>query len=205
VTSTDELRGRKARLRAAVRGRRDAIPAAERARLSDRIAVRLLKLIDRRAPRTVMLFASFGSEIETRGIIETLDRAGHRVALPVVAGPELRAVAFRPGDPVRTARYGAAEPLSTGDVPPDAIDVVVVPGLAFDREGYRVGYGRGYYDRFLARIRPDARRIGIAFSVQVVADVPHGSSDRPVDCLVTEIETICCRAARAFPRAGPDA
>ena len=111
VTSTDESsRSERRGCGRRSRGRRDAIPAGERARLSDRIAVRLLDLIDRRAPRTVMLFASFGSEIETRGIIETLDRAGRRVALPVVAGPELRAVAFRPGDPVRTARYGAAEP-----------------------------------------------------------------------------------------------
>jgi 5-formyltetrahydrofolate cyclo-ligase len=112
-------------------------------------------------------------------------------------------VAFRLGYPVRTAPYGAAEPRSPDDVPPESIDVVVVPGLAFDRQGYRVGYGRGYYDRFLPRTRADARRVGIAFSMQTVEDVPHGDADQPVDSLMTEIETICCRAERARARAVP--
>ena len=204
MTSTNDLRERKARLRAEVRTRRNEIPPAERARLSGLVAERLLDVIDRLAPRTVMLFASFGSEIDTRGMIEAVDRAGRRIALPVVAGRDLRAVAFRPGDPVRVARYGAPEPEAAGELPAEAIDVVVVPGLAFDRQGYRVGYGRGYYDRFLTRTRPDARRIGIAFSAQTVADVPHGPSDRPVDCLITETETVCCRTERARRRVDPD-
>ncbi|HYM69961.1 MAG TPA: 5-formyltetrahydrofolate cyclo-ligase, partial [bacterium] len=148
------------------------------------------------APRTVMVFSSFGSEVSTRSIIETLLEAGRLVALAVVAGHEMRAAPFRLGDAVRTARYGAAEPASAAEVPPDAIDVIIVPGLAFDRRGYRVGYGRGYYDRFLAWTRPDALRIGIAFHAQVVEAVPHGDADQPVDAIVTEVEFVRCRPAR---------
>ena len=191
-----DLRAEKTQMRASMRALRDAMPAEERARLSDRIAARLRPLLDRLAPRTVMVFSSFGSEVSTRNIIETLLEAGRRVALPVVAGHDMRAVSFRLGDPVRTARYGAAEPASAAEVPPDAIDVVVVPGLAFDRRGYRVGYGRGYYDRFLVRTRPDATRIGIAFHAQVVEAVPHGDADQPVDAVVTEVDIVRCRPAR---------
>lgn len=192
----DELRAEKAQVRASMRALRDAMPAEERARLSDRIAARLRDLLDRLAPRTVMVFSSFGSEVSTQGIIEALLEAGRRVALPAVAGHEMRAAPFRFGDPLQTARYGAAEPASAAEVPPDAIDVIVVPGLAFDRRGYRVGYGRGYYDRFLVRTRPDAPRIGIAFDAQVVEAVPHGDADQPVDAIVTEVEVVCCRPAR---------
>jgi 5-formyltetrahydrofolate cyclo-ligase len=64
--------------------------------------------------------------------------------------------------------------------------VVIVPGLAFDRSGHRVGYGRGFYDRFLATLRPDALTVGICFSVQLVDEVPHGQGDRPVDLVMTE-------------------
>ncbi|HLJ62187.1 MAG TPA: 5-formyltetrahydrofolate cyclo-ligase [bacterium] len=191
-----DLRAEKMQLRASMRALRDALSAEERARLSDRIAARLGALLDRLAPRTVMVFSSFGSEVSTRSIIETLLQAGRRVALPVVAGHEMRAASFRPGDPVRTARYGAAEPTAAAEVPPDAIDVVIVPGLAFDRRGYRVGYGRGYYDRFLVRTRPDTSRIGIAFHAQVVDAVPRGDADQPVDAIVTELEVVCCRPPR---------
>jgi 5-formyltetrahydrofolate cyclo-ligase len=192
----NDLRERKARVRAAARARRDAMPAEARARASDLIAERLLGTLERLPPRTVMVFASFGSEVSTRGIIDALIARGSRVALPVVTRTEMRAAPFRPGDPVRTAPYGAAEPLSADDVPADAIDVVVVPGLAFDRAGYRVGYGRGYYDRFLARTRPGALRIAVAFHVQLVDAVPHGDGDEPVDAIVTEREFIRCRPER---------
>ncbi len=193
----NEVRARKAELRAAVRARRDAIPPDERARLSAAITSRLLQILAELAPRTVMLFSSFGSEVSTRGAIEALAGAGTQVALPVVAGTDLRSVLFRPGDVTRTARYGAAEPVAAPEVPPAALDVIIVPGLAFDREGFRVGYGRGYYDRFLARTRPSAPRIGIAFAVQLVDAVPHRDGDERVDAIVTERDMVRCRPARA--------
>jgi len=76
--------------------------------------------------------------------------------------------------------------IDSGIASPEDIDVAVVPGLAFDRRGHRVGYGGGFYDRFLGRLRPDALTVGICFSVQLVDEVPHGRGDRPVDLVVTE-------------------
>ena len=79
-------------------------------------------------------------------------------------------------------------------VDPATIDVVIVPGSAFDRAGGRMGYGGGFYDTFLTRLRPDARRIGIGFDLQVVERVPREAHDLCVDLIVTEtraIETGC--------------
>jgi len=203
AVAVDDLRARKAQHRTAMRNRRRAIPAEERARLSALIEERLLALLVPLDPTTVMAFSSFGDEVETHAIVQALHRQGRQIALPVVAGRTMRAAAFRPGDPVATARYGAAEPVSAQDVPPAVIDVVIVPGLVFDLQGFRIGYGRGYYDRFLPRLRPDALRIGIAFHVQVVPEVPHGPPDQPVDLVVTDAATIRCRPDRLEGRVPP--
>jgi 5-formyltetrahydrofolate cyclo-ligase len=103
-----------------------------------------------------------------------------------VEGRTIVPVGYRSGDPVKPSSFGALEPAAGEPVGPEEIDVVVVPGLAFDRRGHRVGYGGGFYDRFLGRLRPDALTVGICFSVQVVDEVPHGRGDRPVDLVVTE-------------------
>ncbi len=137
-----------------------------------------------------MAYTSFGSEVDTSGLLQHLSSDDVRIILPRVEGSAMAAVAYHDGDPVRRAAYGALEPSDGEIVPPEEIDVVVVPGLAFDRVGHRVGYGGGFYDRFLRHLRPDAVTIGVAFSKQIVDAVPHGRKDRPVDVVVTEHEII---------------
>ena len=98
-------------------------------------------------------------------------------------------IRYRPGDPTRRTSFGAQEPTGGEPIPADAVDVVAVPGVAFDRAGRRVGYGGGYYDRLLRRT--DATPIAIAVSVQVIDDdLPAGGTDVPVAAIVTETETI---------------
>ena len=94
--------------------------------------------------------------------------------------------------PVETP-YGPAEPARRQPVEPGQVDVVIVPGLAFDRLGRRLGYGAGFYDRWLRRVRPDTMRVGIGFSFQVVDRVPAGGSDERVDVVVTDREVIRVR------------
>ncbi len=86
--------------------------------------------------------------------------------------------------------FGAREPAEEDVLDPRAIDVVLVPGVAFDRAGYRIGYGRGFYDRFLLKTRPDAALVSAAFFLQLVDGVPRGAFDLPVDTIVTERETV---------------
>jgi 5-formyltetrahydrofolate cyclo-ligase len=117
---------------------------------------------------------------------------GARVAFPRVEGGEIVAVAYEPGDPVREGPFGAMEPSAGTLVDPLDVDVVIAPGVAFDRRGGRVGYGGGFYDRFLARTRPGVPAIAIAFGLQVVSEVPEGRADRRVVAIVTEDEVIRC-------------
>jgi 5-formyltetrahydrofolate cyclo-ligase len=185
VSSGNLKRGKRA-LRREARSRRNGLSADQRERMSEDVARCVLALPAVAHASTVMAFSSFGSEVDTGPIIEQLARDGRRVALPRVEGGNIVPVEHRPGDPTKPSSFGALEPSQGERVRPEEIDVVIVPGLAFDRSGHRVGYGRGFYDRFLGALRPDALAVGICFSVQLVDEVPHGRGDRPVDLVVTE-------------------
>jgi 5-formyltetrahydrofolate cyclo-ligase len=179
-------------LRREVLARRDALDPSDRAERGFRVTDRLLGLHELRGASTVLAYWSFGSEVDTQAAIRRLCDAGVRVALPTTRTGDLVAVAYRPGDPVTPAGFGAMEPSADDVVEPEAIDLVVVPGVAFDRRCARIGYGGGFYDRYLARTRVDAQAIAVAFALQLVEAVPQGRSDRRVDAIVTEDEVIRC-------------
>jgi 5-formyltetrahydrofolate cyclo-ligase len=192
VTSA-ALKRAKARVRRRVLALRDAIPPEERARLGARVIDRFLELPELDGAGTVMAFWSFGSEVPTQPLIEALHGGGKRVALPRIAAGDVWPVVFEPGDRVLETSFGAREPAGTLRLAPEDVDVVAVPAVAFDRTGRRVGYGGGFYDRFLARTRSDALRAGIGFGAQVVdEELPAGAFDLRVDVVVTESETLRC-------------
>jgi 5-formyltetrahydrofolate cyclo-ligase len=189
------LKQAKRAARRAVLERRDAIPGPDRDERGRRILERLRALPELERARTAMAFWSFGSEVDTAPLLRVLHEAGIRVVLPRIEGEDLVAVAYAPGDPVAPTAFGAMEPTAAEVVDPFEIDVVIVPGVAFDRAGGRVGYGRGFYDRYLRRLRGDVAAIAVAFAEQVVDSVPAGAIDRRVDAIVTEDEVIRCPAA----------
>ena len=185
------LKREKRRVRERVLALRDASSMEEREAAGRAIVERLLALPEVARAKTVMVFWSFGSEIDTAPLLARLHERGARVALPRIVEGELEARTYAPGDPVTVTTFGAAEPSDGEVVPPEEVDVVVTPGVAFDRRGMRVGYGGGYYDRFFARIRDDAVRVGIGYAVQLVDEpLPAGSFDQPLDLLVTEAEVL---------------
>jgi 5-formyltetrahydrofolate cyclo-ligase len=194
--ASDDIREAKAGVRARLKALRRTMPAAERARLSVVVEDRFFDIPFLARARTVMAFSSFGSEVCTDGIIGRLHVRGQRIVLPVVVGDYLEPVVFRPGDAMRRTSYGADEPLSAERADVSAIDVVIVPGLAFDQRGYRIGYGGGFYDRFLPRLDPRTLRVGIAYHCQLIEELPHGMADETVDLVVTDRETVLCRADR---------
>jgi 5-formyltetrahydrofolate cyclo-ligase len=178
-----------------MRAVRQAISPDDRGILSDRIATRLFELPALGAARAVLLFYSFGSEVTTREISRRLLTEGRRVLLPFLEGSDrMEAAELRPGRPPVATTYGPKEPADRAAVDPEDVDLVVAPGLAFDRMGYRLGYGGGHYDRYLARLGPHATRVGIAFHVQVRERIPSGPDDQRLDFVVTERETIDCQA-----------
>ncbi len=146
-----------------------------------------------------MFFVSFGSEVDTLPMIRKALAEGKRVAAPR-AEPERRELtACEIGDAeedLAPGAHGIREPKAHCPiVAAEEIEAVLVPAAAWGEDGYRVGYGGGYYDRFLGRVK-HAHRVGLGLEVQVACEVPHGARDLAVDVLVTE------EAVRRFGRRG---
>jgi 5-formyltetrahydrofolate cyclo-ligase len=183
----DDVAARKRELRGRMREVRAAIGPEQRAELSRRIEDALFALPEVRAARTVLLFSSFGTEVPTAAMVDRLLDEGRRVLLPFLDEQgDMEAAELRPGESPVPSGYGPNEPPRRAAVDPREIDVVVTPGLAFDRRGARLGLGGGHYDRFLPRLRQEAKRIGLAFAVQVLDELPVEPADQRVEVVVTE-------------------
>jgi len=184
----------KAELRREALARRDALPAADRAQAAETIAARKFPLAV--APGVVVAgFMPMKSEINPLPLMRKLADAGARIVLPVVAGQGkpliMRAWAF--GEPLAAGVWGIRQPEPAA--PALAPDILIVPLLAFDRAGHRIGYGAGYYDLTLAalRARQAVVAVGIAFAAQEIAAVPATPHDAPLDLVLTEREVIDLR------------
>jgi 5-formyltetrahydrofolate cyclo-ligase len=184
--------------RQAMRALRDALPVEERATASAAIARRAAEMMacdrDLRAI-TVALYAPKDSEVDTAGLDAALRSAGARVVYPRV-DDQRRELAFHLAAPpaLVVGHFGLLEPRpdERTAVELGEIRAFFVPGLAFDRQGSRLGWGRGHYDATFAAVPSSARRawrIGLAFERQLVAEVPHEAHDVRLDCVVTEIAT----------------
>jgi 5-formyltetrahydrofolate cyclo-ligase len=195
VTVDAPLRAAKAALRARVLAARDALVPEARRAASAAILAAVGGLEAWHGARRVLSYASFGSEPDTAALnqavlsrdrallLPRIDRATRSLTLHRVAD---LAAALTPGT------WGILEP-DPGRCPvvePATVDLVVVPGVAFDVTGSRLGYGGGYYDRLLAEVSAGAARIALAFELQVVDRVPAGPDDRRVDLIVTERRTV---------------
>ena len=131
-----------------------------------------------------------GEEMDPRPLMLALASRGHFLALPVTPprGQPLSFRAWKPGAALRTGPMGTSEPAGGDELRPD---VLLVPLLAFDRAGRRLGYGGGYYDRTLAAL-PGAKAIGIAYAGQEMAEVPAGPQDMRLSLIATEDSVIVC-------------
>ncbi|MDP3097932.1 MAG: 5-formyltetrahydrofolate cyclo-ligase [Syntrophales bacterium] len=172
---------------------RNAMPLEAIAAKSCEIVRRLKELQEIRESSTLMVFLSFGSEVVTDGLIVWGWEAGKRIVVPFCHPESRELTPCLLGDfaELETGHYGIREPKADRliPVPREEIDAVLIPAVAFDRQGRRVGYGGGYYDRFLPEI-PRAARIGAAFACQIVAEIPPDPHDVPADRIVTEDELI---------------
>jgi len=201
----------KQRLRAAARKIRADAQAADRDGLAaDQVAARFIAAFSRgsrlgpdsdhaglRPDAVVAGYWPLGSELDVRPLMIRLVAAGAALVLPVVraAGQPLEFRRWQPGDPLQPGEYGVMQPLSTAPVAIPAL--LLVPLLAFDKDGWRLGYGAGYYDRTLAELRDrqgtePPLAIGIAYAAQEMPALPHHAGDHKLDGVVTE------QAARRF-------
>jgi 5-formyltetrahydrofolate cyclo-ligase len=176
--------------------RRDAIPAAERAQAAETIAARAFPLALK--PGIIVSgFMPLKTEINPLPVLRKLASAGAQLALPAIAGRgqplTMRAFAF--GDELASGQWGIREPKP--DAPEVAPDILLVPLLAFDRNGHRIGYGAGYYDMTIAKLRAMKPVIaaGIAFAAQEIEEVPVTARDARLDLVLTEREVIDLRGS----------
>jgi len=187
------MQDEKNRLRAAIRRHVAALSADERRAASDSIARRVLALAAFCQARAVMLFASMPDEVDTSAIIAGALAAGKRVGLPRCrpGGHELDVIEIAdPAADPAPGRYGIPEPVGDCLIPPADLDLVLVPGRAFDRSGNRLGRGAAYYDRFLAGAAARALRCAVCFEGQLLPTVPHDAHDVPVHVIVTDKQVV---------------
>ena len=176
--------------------RRDALPAAERAAAAAAIAARPLPVVVR--PGAIVAgFSPLKSEINPLPLLRAFAAAGAALALPAVAGrgKPLTMRAWNFGEPLVSGVWGIREPPESA--PEVFPDILIVPMLAFDRTGRRIGYGAGYYDMTIARLRgmKPVIALGIAYAAQELAQIPTTPRDARLDFVLTEREVIDFRKA----------
>jgi len=148
-------------------------------------------------PRTIIhLFRSFGEEVETGPLLETIREMGFGLVVPVVHHENSRSslLLSKVGEKTtwKAGPFQIPEPDPVIPVSPDHVSLFFLPGLAFDRSGNRLGYGKGYYDQLLSGVGREIPRVALAFSHQVIESVPSSEWDVPMTMILTEKETIDC-------------
>jgi 5-formyltetrahydrofolate cyclo-ligase len=194
MVQSSSIEAAKAELRVAAQMLRDALSAEERKAAAEAIAARKFPLAI--APGTIVSgFMPLKSEINPLPLLQKLAEAGARLALPAIAGrgKPLIMRAWEFGAPLDRGQWGIREPKA--DAPEVDPDILLVPLLAFDRAGYRLGYGAGYYDMTIHRLRAlkPVIAIGIAFAAQEVPKIPTTPRDERLDLVLTEREVIDLR------------
>lgn len=140
--------------------------------------------------KLVMFYVSLKDEVDTLSMIDEALKAGKRVCVPVILKEEKKLIAGEiknRKEDLEKQHFGIYQPREgrVKEVPLDDIDLVVVPGIAFDKSNVRLGRGHGYYDRFLCCLPNDTKTIGLAFDFQLVEDLPRDSHDIPVRKTIT--------------------
>jgi 5-formyltetrahydrofolate cyclo-ligase len=181
----------KKELRKEIKNRLRQQTEIERNKKSLAIKKKLFSLPEFKRATIVMMYVSCDWEVNTETMIDDALKIGKKIAVPYVLSKEKRMVPALLRDRMKDLTkgpYGIPQPSkdSYAPVAPQAIDLVVVPGVAFTEGGKRLGRGAGYYDTFLRGLSKETTTVGIAFSLQVVPDMPQSERDVPVTTLITD-------------------
>jgi len=178
----------KAFLREQVLEKRKSISKEEVHEKSLKIFENLFSLKEVSEAQNVALYISFNNEVETRQIIEKLWKIGKNVFVPVVENGSFSFAKLTSFENLRENQFGILGPCEKEIIDPKEIDLFVVPGLAFDSSGNRLGWGKGYYDIFFNKNKISAKKIGLAFELQIVEKISHKPHDVKMDFLLTNTE-----------------
>ncbi|MGE5397196.1 MAG: 5-formyltetrahydrofolate cyclo-ligase [Chitinophagales bacterium] len=172
-------------MRKRVLSSREAAEPDKRASWSRTICQQLGEIPEVATARLLMAYVPVRNEVDISEFWLARWNKGQRIALPVVVGNQLEAVEFTGWVNTREGAFGIKEPVGE-PLSPELVDAVLVPGVVFDRHGWRLGYGKGFYDRFLPRLPQTAFTCGIAFELQVVDSIIPAEHDIRLKALVTE-------------------
>lgn len=180
---------KKASLRLRLKMQREGIPIHTRREKSALIQTRLLQLEEIRSSKSVFCFISREPEVYTHTIINELLEAGKTVSVPFISPDKtMLAIPFENWESLSPGELGILSPGDKKSVA-ENIDTVITPGLGFSRKGQRIGFGRGYYDRWFQR-NPQVFKIALAFQEQIAPDIPTDENDISVNLIVTDSELI---------------
>lgn len=190
VSPPEDFREQKHRIREQAHASRNAQPGKDE--LSRAILTRFLGLPEYAAARTVLYYVDVRSEVRTRPDLPAALTHGKRIVVPYCVAGALDLFHLHSIEELAIGRYKILEPrpelreLPERKVQPEELDLIMVPGVAFDRDGARLGHGLGYYDRLLRHARPDAALVALAFECQLFAHVPTQPHDVFMDRIITE-------------------
>lgn len=181
----------KIELRKQVIARRNTLSQKQLMERSAKIVTTFLNLPEYHRAATVMAYVDFRNEVQTTHILENILQQGKRLVLPVTDVPQKKLIPsliLHFPDDLTPGTWGILEPSPQRIQPvePKEIDLVIVPGVAFDTRGNRLGYGGGFYDRFLPNTRKNTTLVALAYELQVSSDVYHAEQDVPIHILITE-------------------
>ncbi|MCM8760536.1 MAG: 5-formyltetrahydrofolate cyclo-ligase [Candidatus Omnitrophica bacterium] len=180
----------KHKIRIHIKEKHKSYSLLEKAAKSDIIKNKLFNEEEFKKAKVVMFYVSLKDEVNTISMIDETIKMGKKVCVPVILKEDKRLVAGEIKDrekDLERQHFGIYQPKAghVREVPLDDIDLVVVPGVAFDRNNVRLGRGHGYYDRFLCGLPEKTKTIGLAFDFQVVEHLPKDSHDIPVSKIIT--------------------
>ncbi len=175
----------KLELRRQIRARKRAMTQAQIEESSGKLCEKFLTTPQYRQAKTIYGYLPYNQEVRTVPILQQALADGKRVAVPKVFEDEMRFLYIEDLSQVETGYAGIPEPIGDGPVAQDLKALVLMPGLAFDRQGRRIGYGGGFYDRFLAR-EPDHPTVALCYGFQLVDTLPTEEFDIPVDLVIWE-------------------
>ena len=173
----------KAELRKEIRAKKRAMTEEEIIKKSHNLCEKFLQCDAYKTAKSVYGYLPYNQEVRTWELLEQAMKDGKKVAVPKVHGEEMRFIYITDFSQVSDGYCGIPEPLNDDPIATDKDSLVLMPGLAFDRDGHRIGYGGGFYDRFLSA-EPSHKTVALCYDFQLVEELPTEEFDIPVDVVI---------------------
>ncbi len=187
----EDVKARKSEIRRSTVARRDALSKKQRAEKSAAIMKRLFEFANFLESKIVLFYLSHKSEVDTEPMIHKALALEKIISLPLIDGEKREIIPLKIDNLNRDTQpgyRGIREPISRRckQIPVQQVNLAIIPGIAFDERGGRIGYGTGFYDRFIPNLDITTRKVALAFECQIVPQIPMEPHDRYTDIIITE-------------------